>query len=194
MRIGIIGKGNVGTALGKGLTRIGHQVRHGHRDPEESVEDAARWGEVIILAVPFHAVKDAAMIIAAAAEGKVLIDVTNALNMKMDLAVGFTTSGAEELQKYLPRARIVKAFNTVFAQNQGTGSVGKEQLTAFIAGDDSGAKETVMNLARDLGFDPLDAGPLKNARYLEPMAVLLINLGYSMGMGTGIGFKLVKRQ
>ena len=192
MKIGIIGKGNVGTAIGTGLSRKGHEVKFGHRDPKEPVADAAKWGEVIILAVPYENVADAAKAIGSTADGKVLLDVTNAVGDNMNLAIGFSTSAAEELQKKLPKARAVKAFNTVFAQNQSTGRVGNEQLTLFVASDDAKAKQTIMQLGRDIGFDPLDAGALKSARYLEPMAMLLINLGYRLGMGNKIGYKLVK--
>jgi predicted dinucleotide-binding enzyme len=192
MKIGIIGKGNVGTAIGTGLSRKGHEVKFGHRDPKEPVADAAKWGEVIILAVPYEGVPEAAKAIGSAADGKVLLDVTNAIGDNMNLAIGFSTSAAEELQKKLPKARVAKAFNTVFAQNQSTGRVGTEQLSLFVASDDAKAKQTIMQLGRDVGFDPVDAGPLKSARYLEPMATLLINLGYGMGMGTKIGYKLVK--
>ena len=135
---------------------------------------------------------DAAKTIGSSADGKVLLDVTNAIGENMNLAIGFSTSAAEELQKKLPKARVVKAFNTVFAVNQSTGRIGNEQLTLFVAGDHAKAKQTVMQLGRDIGFDPVDAGPLKAARYLEPMAMLLINLGYGLGMGSGIGYKLVK--
>lgn len=192
MKIAIIGKGNVGAALSSGLTRKGHEVRFGHRDPKEPVRDAAKWGEIVILAVPFTALKDVAEEMGSAADGKTVIDVTNALGPNWELTVGFTTSGAEELQKSLPKARVVKAFNTVFALNQSTGKVGKEQLSAFIAGDNHEAKQTVMELARDIGFDPIDVGGLRLARCLEPMAMLLIGLGYEQKMGTKIGFKLVK--
>src|SRR3990170_5239852 len=192
MKIGIIGKGNVGTAIGTGLTRKGHEVKFGHRDPKENVADAAKWGEVIILAVPYENVADAAKTIGTIANGKVLLDVSNAVGDDMTLAIGCSTSAAEELQKLLPKARVVKAFNTVFAANQSTGKLGAEQLTLFVAGDDLKAKQTVMQLGRDIGFDPVDAGPLKSARYLEPMAILMINLGYALGMGNKIGYKLVK--
>jgi predicted dinucleotide-binding enzyme len=192
MKIGIIGKGNVGNAIGTGLTRAGHQVKYGHRDPKEPVADAAKWGEVIFLAVPFENVDDAVKAIGSAADGKVLVDVTNVIGENMTLAIGFSTSGAEELQKKVPRARVVKAFNTVFAQNQSTGRIGEEQLTLFVAGDDAGAKQTLIQLGRDMGFDAVDAGPLKSARYLEPMGMLMINLGFDLGMGTNIGYKLVK--
>jgi predicted dinucleotide-binding enzyme len=192
MKIGIIGKGNVGTAIAAGLTGKGHLVKHGHRDPKESVADAAKWTEVIILAVPYESVKDAAKEIGSFADEKVLLDVTNAIGKNMDLAIGFSTSAAEELQRKLPKARVVKAFNTVFAQNQSTGRIGNEQLTLFVAGDDAKAKQTVMQLGRDIGFDSVDAGPLKSARYLEPMAMLLMNLGYGLGMGAKIGYKFVR--
>jgi hypothetical protein len=192
MKIGIIGKGHVGTAIGEGLSRKGHEVKFGHRDPKEPVAEAASWGEVIVLAVPYENVMDATKAIGSSADRKVLLDVTNAIGDNMNLAIGFSTSAAEELQKKLPKARVVKAFNTVFAPNQSTGRVGKEQLTLFVAGDDSNAKQTIMNLGREIGFDPVDAGPLRSARYLEPMAMLLINLGYGLGMGTKIGYKLVK--
>jgi len=112
MKIAIIGKGNVGKALGHGLRRTGHEVRYGHRDPKEPVREAAEWGDVIILAVPYRATKDAAEEIGSAADGKVLIDVTNALDQNGKFAAGFTTSAAEELQKLLPKTRVVKAFNT----------------------------------------------------------------------------------
>ena len=192
MRIGIIGKGHVGTALAAGLSRKRHEIKFGHRDPKEPVSAAAKWGEVIILAVPYESVGDAAKAIGSAADGKIVIDVTNALGSNMELVVGFTTSAAEELQKKLPKARVVKAFNTVFAQNQSTGRIGNEQLTLFVAGDDAKAKETVMRLGKDIGFEPMDAGSLKSARYLEPMQMLMITLGFALGMGTRIGFKLVR--
>jgi predicted dinucleotide-binding enzyme len=191
LKIGIIGKGNVGTAIAKGLSGK-HEVKFGHRDPKEPVADAARWGEIIIFAVPHGAVVDLAKAAGSAADGKVVIDVTNMLTPNMELAVGFTTSGAEELQKKLPKARVVKAFNTVFAQNQSKGKIGNERLTLFLAGDDAEAKQTVMRLGKDIGFDPVDCGALKAARYLEPMGVLMISLGFALGMGTSIGFKLVK--
>jgi hypothetical protein len=191
MKIAIIGKGHVGTALGAGLKRSGHEVRYGHRDPKEPVHDAVEWGEVVILAVPHDAVEETVSEIGSSADGKAVVDVTNALTTSFELAMGFNTSAAEELQKMLPKAHVVKAFNTVFAENQSIGRLGKERLSAFIAGDDAKAKQTVIQLAREIGFDPVDTGPLKSARYLEPMAILIIQLGYGLKMGTKIGYKLV---
>ena len=192
MKVGIIGKGNVGPAIAAGLTRKGHEVKFGHRDPKEPVAEAARWGEVLILAVPHDAAADTAKELGSAADGKTVIDVSNALTENMELAIGFTTSAAEEIQKKLPKAHVVKAFNTVFAQNQSLGRIGNEKLTLFVAGDDAKAKQTVMQLGADIGFDPVDAGKLNAARYLEPMGMLMISLGYGLGLGTKIGYKLVK--
>jgi predicted dinucleotide-binding enzyme len=192
MKVAIIGKGNVGTAIGNSLLRNGYEVKFGHRDPKEPVTEAAKWGELIVLAVPYSAVKDVIKEIGSAADKKILLDVTNAIASNGDLAIGFTTSAAEELQKKISKTKVVKAFNTVFASNQGTGRIGKEQLTFFVASDDSDAKKTVMKMGKDIGFDPVDAGPLKSARYLEPMAMLIIDLAYTLGMGTNIGYKLVK--
>jgi 8-hydroxy-5-deazaflavin:NADPH oxidoreductase len=192
LRVAIIGKGNVGTALQKGLSHGGHETKFGHKDPNESVVDAAKWGDVIILAVPHDAGDDARENIKPYADGKTVIDVMNAIGEGMELGISCTTSTAEETQRQLPKAHVVKAFNTVFAPNQSTAKVDGQQLTAFYAGDDENAKKVVAQLTRDIGFDPVDCGPLKNARSLEAMGNMLINLAYKYGMGNGIGYKLVK--
>jgi 8-hydroxy-5-deazaflavin:NADPH oxidoreductase len=191
MKVAIIGKGNVGSAIAQGLEGK-HEVKFGHRSPKESVVQAATWGEIIILAVPYHAVLETVKKIGSAADGKTVLDVTNTIGANGELALGFSTSGAEETQKMLPKSHVVKAFNTVFAQNQSTGKVGKETLTLFVAGDNSKAKQSAMQLGRDIGFESVDAGPLKTARFLEPMAMLIISLGYGLGMGTCIGYRLAK--
>jgi predicted dinucleotide-binding enzyme len=191
MKIAIIGKGSVGSALCSGLSSK-HEVKFGHRDPAEPVADAAKWGEIIILAVPHNSANDAIEAIRPYADGKTVIDVINAIGPNMELGISCTTSSAEETQKKLPKAHVVKTFNTVFAPNQSTARVGNEQLTAFIAGDDLKAKQTVAQLTRDMGFDPVDCGPLKAARYLEAMGIMIINLAVNYGMGTKIGYKLVK--
>jgi 8-hydroxy-5-deazaflavin:NADPH oxidoreductase len=191
MKIAIIGKGNVGNALFNGL-RSKHEVKFGHRDPAEPVANAAKWGEVIILAVPHSSANDAIEAIKPYAEGKTVIDVINAVGPNMELGISCTTSSAEETQKKLPKANVVKAFNTVFAPNQSVGKLGNEKLTAFIAGNDLKAKQAVAQLTRDIGFDPVDCRSLKAARYLEAMGIMIINLAFNCGMGTRIGYKLVK--
>jgi len=192
MKIAIIGKGNVGNALCSGLMKAGHETKFGHRDPSEPVADAAKWGELIILAVPHENANDAIEAIRQFSDGKTVIDVMNAIGSNMDLGISCTTSTAEETQKKLPKAYVVKAFNTVFAPNQSTGRIAGEQLTAFLAGDDLKAKQTVAQLTKDIGFDPVDCGPLKAARNLEAMGNLIINLAYKYGMGNKMGYKLVK--
>jgi predicted dinucleotide-binding enzyme len=189
-KIGVIGDGNVGSALARGLKRAGHDVRPVGND-KAKIRETAGWAETVILAVPFTALDDVVQTAGEALSGKTVIDVTNALNPDMSLAIGFNTSGAEELQKKLPKARVVKSFNTVFAKNMETGKVAGEPISAFVAGDDQGAKATVLQLAREIGFDAIDCGPLQNARHLEPLGVLNIHLGYVGKMGTDIGFKLV---
>jgi hypothetical protein len=180
----------VGTALRHGLERSGYEARSVGHDPA-LVRETASWGDVIVLAVPFTAIDETVREIGDAARGKVVIDVTNALTHDRQLALGFNTSGAEELQKKLPGAKVVKSFNTVFAKNMETGRVKDTPISLFTAGDDSEAKQRVLGLGRDIGFDPVDAGPLRNARWLETLGYLNIQLGFTQKMGTDIGFKLV---
>jgi hypothetical protein len=190
-KIAIIGKGNVGKALAEGLRRAGNEVRFGSRDPQESPRDAALWADTVILAVPWGAHAEIARKLGSELNGKIVVDVSNVLTPAYELALGFTTSGAEELQKQLPGAKVVKAFNTVFAQNMSIGKVRGERLTVLVAGDDPAGKNIVRKLAEGIGFDSVDAGPLKSARYLEPLGMLNISLGYMLKMGTEIGFRLV---
>jgi len=189
-KVAVIGKGNVGSALGRGLERAGYDVRLVGKDPGRARE-AAAWGQVIILATPYGALDDVIREMGDAASGKLLIDATNVITPDFQLALGFTTSGAEELQKKAPSAKVVKAFNTVFAQHMATGQVKGTTLTLFVAGDDQDAREQVLGLGRDIGFDAVDAGPLNNARWLETLGYLNIQLGYTFKMGTEIGFKLI---
>jgi len=189
-KIAIIGKGNVGSAIQRGLTQAGHEVKAVGKDPA-GIRAAAAWGEVVILAVPFPAVEDVVRALADSVQGKVVVDATNALTADFQLALGFTTSGAEELQKKLPTAKVVKAFNTVFAEHMASGKVKGEKLTLLVAGDSSTAREQILTLGRGIGFDAVDAGPLQNARWLESLGYLNIQLGYMLKMGTQIGFKLV---
>jgi predicted dinucleotide-binding enzyme len=100
--------------------------------------------------------------------------------------VGHTTSAAEEIQRAVPGVRIVKAFNTVFSAVLGSQLGGDSKVQVFYAGNDEGAKDTVRRLIEGIGFEPVDGGPLANARYLEPLGMLNIWLGYMGGRGTNI--------
>ena len=190
MRIGIIGKGNVGSALQAGLTRAGHEARAVGREPGV-VREAGAFGDVIMLTVPIGEIDNAVRELGDTLNGKTLVDATNALTPDMNLAVGFTTSGAEELQKNAPAAKVVKAFNTAFAHTMNGGRVGGDQLAGLVAGDDADAKAAVLSLVRDLGFDPIDAGPLASAHQLEPLALLNIKLAFVQGYGPNSGFRFV---
>ena len=187
-KVAIIGAGNVGKALRRGAERAGYEVRTGGRG---QVTETAGWADLIILAVSFGALTDVARELQKSADGKPVIDVTNALTPDMQLALGFSTSGGEELQKALPRAHVVKAFNTIFAAHMSSGSVAGQQLSVFAASDHEAARKAVLELGAAIGFDAVDAGPLKNARHLEAIGYFNIQLGYVLGNGPDTGFKYV---
>ena len=189
-RIAIIGNGRVGSALARGLKRAGHEVRAIGNEPA-SVLETALWGEIVILAVPFTVMDSVLKEAGSSVEGKTVVDATNALGSEMQLAIGFTTSGAEELQKKASKAHVIKALNTVFAQHMDTGRLGDQELAAFITGNDTDGKNTVLEMARNIGFDAVDAGPLSNARLLESLGYFNIQLAYTLGMGTQSGLKFL---
>lgn len=188
-KVGIIGDGNVGSALARGLERAGYEVRTVGKDPQR-VKETGTWSDVVILAVPYGAVDDAVRALGESLQGKIVVDVTNALTADMQLATGCTTSAVESLQQKARGAKVVKAFNTQFATHMDSGRVDGQQLTVFAAADDAAAKNQVLQMARDIGFDAVDAGPLQNARYLEPLGYLNIQLGYVIGLGPEIGLRL----
>ncbi|MGQ0797682.1 MAG: NADPH-dependent F420 reductase [Methanobacteriota archaeon] len=203
MKIGVIGTGSVGTALAKGFVRIKQEVRLGSRDPKAAKappgievgpsREVASWADLVVLAVPYRVVREAAREVGPAlVGGKILVDVTNPLSPSGDLVVGHTSSGAEELVKLLPGARIVKAFNTVFARYMAAGKAGNDTLTLFVASDDGKAKDVVLRLGRDMGFDAIDAGPLSASRYIEPIAAQMILLGARTKVGWNIGLRVVR--
>ena len=203
MKISIIGTGKVGSAIGGALSAKGYEVVYGSRNPQnasmpngtkvESLKEAASDADVIIMAVPYSAVKEA---VKEAGKdnfkGKTVIDVTNVLGKNMEWAIGFKTSGAEELAKEIKGANVVKAFNTVFAEHMPIGNINGEKLSLFIASDSDEAKKNVRELGEKIGFDVVDAGKLEAARYLEALGMLNIHLGYKQNMGSKIGFRLVK--
>lgn len=208
MRIGIIGAGSVGGALGRGWARAGHQVTFGVRDASDpkvtklvketgaraaSVAEAASGSEVVVLATPWEATEDAVRH-AGDLAGKIVFDCTNPLAPQLaGLTHGHETSGGEMVAEWAPGARVVKVFNTTGANNMADPDFNGEAATMFYCGDDAGAKAAAAQLAGDLGFDPVDAGALDQARLLEPLALLWIRLAYVQKMGRDIAFKLMKR-
>ena len=133
------------------------------------MRETGQWAEVIVLAVPYGAVDDALRELGNGVNRKTVVDVTNALTSDMQLAGGCTTSGGETLQQKVRGAKVVKAFNAQFAQRMDSGALDGQPVTVFAAGDDATAKQQVMQMARDIGFEAVDAGPLQNARLLEPV-------------------------
>ncbi|WP_116655004.1 NADPH-dependent F420 reductase [Pelagibacterium sediminicola] len=202
MNISIFGTGNMASGLAVLFAKAGHAVTVSSRDEAKaqavaaelgngisaaSFIDAAGAAEAVVLAVPYEA---AAEVIKAAGglEGKIVIDITNPLSADFSgLTIGHSTSAAEEIQKNAPAAKVVKAFNTVFASVlQNEGKAGGQPATVFVASDDENARNAVANLARNAGFKSVDAGGLASARYLEPVAGFNIALGYGLGHGTDI--------
>ena len=210
MKIAVIGAGNVGGTLGTAWAAQGHQVVFGVRDPRDarvqavvaasggqaraaSVREAAAAADIVLLATPWDATKDA-IEAAGSLAGKIVVDATNPLRPDLSgLALGHTTSAGEQVARWAPGARVVKAFNTIGAQHMADPRFGDQPASMFVCGDDPAAKRTVAELAAALGFDPVDAGPLTQARLLEPLAMLWISLAYAQGHGTGIAFKLLRR-
>ena len=210
MNIGIVGSGNVGSGLGKIWAQKGHKVIFSFSRNQEKLKalavtdlnssagspaEAVQHSEMLLLSVPWETVKEA-LNVAGPLQEKILIDCTNPLTPDFsELALGHTTSAAEEIAKMAPGAKVVKAFNSVFADIYHSESrlFGSRMPTMFYCGDDAGAKTAVARLIRETGFEPIDAGPLKSARYLEPLAMLMIQLGYGQGMGTNIALNLIRR-
>jgi predicted dinucleotide-binding enzyme len=199
MNITVIGTGNMGTSFAQQISAAGHRLNILGRDSDKVRAAAERFGataetslaassDVVILATGYA---DAVPALRAAAlpEGAVVVDITNPLTPDyMGLTLGHSTSAAEQIASALPRLRVVKAFNTVFAQRLAAGARLPDGtvVPVFVATDDAQAKQRVTELAASMGFDVIDAGPLRNARYLEPLAGLNIYLGYAGGLGTSI--------
>jgi predicted dinucleotide-binding enzyme len=195
MNIAIIGAGNVGKTLGQGWSSKGHVVKYGSRNPEGdelSLSAAAAFGEVIVLAVPWPGAHEA-LRNCGDLTGKVLLDCTNPLTAELNLEIGQTTSGGEMVATWASGARVVKIFNTTGYGNMANPRYPEGAVTMIYAGDDAEAKKTAAQLAADLGFDPVDGGPLIKSRLLEPFAALWIHLAVFQGLGTNFAFRLIKR-
>lgn len=211
MKVGIIGSGNMGSGLARRIVLAGHDVVMTGRDlskaervakeigPKVKVvprADVGKGVDVLIAATPAGSQADA-LRSAGDLKGKIIIDIANPLKSDFSgLSVGYTTSFAEELAKAIPGAKIVKAFNTVFAQvlSEGPDFGDGLRAAAYYCSDDEGAKKLVHVLIGSMGLDAVDAGPLENARYLEPMGFLNIWFGYVAKRGTGIAMNLISRK
>jgi 8-hydroxy-5-deazaflavin:NADPH oxidoreductase len=209
MRIGIVGAGNVALGLARFWQKGNHHLFFSYssdmaklRASTQAVSpaskigtpaEAAVFGEVVVLAVPWTAVPDA-LRQCGDLRGKIVLSTVNALNPDMSgLAVGTTTSAAEEIAKLAPGAAVVSAIPS-FAELLATGStaVNGQIGTVFVCGNDSSAKKVSGNLLAETGVEVVDAGPLSSARYVEPAMFLLVQLAYAQGMGGKIAFKLLR--
>ncbi len=202
MNITILGAGNMGSAFVKQLTHAGHQVSVAARDLDKAAKLAAAYpgaravplsgsaegADAVVIATSYDAAVQA-LHSAGLRDGQVVIDISNPLTADyMGLTLGHSTSAAEEIAKAVPRAKLVKAFNTVFAQvlSEGPDFGNGQTVSVYVASDSDAAKQAARQLAEGIGFKVIDAGGLKNARYLEPLAGLNIYLGYGAGLGTSI--------
>jgi 8-hydroxy-5-deazaflavin:NADPH oxidoreductase len=205
MRITIIGAGNVGKALGAGWRKAGHDVAYALRAATSKSADAvaaqgfrvvalgeAAGADVIVLAVPWPAVAET-LKAAGPLAGKIVVDATNPLGPDLSLTIGFNDSAGETVARLAPGARLVKAFNTTGAENMAKAHDYAAKPMMPMAGDDAAAKTVVAKLAEDLGFEAIDAGPLKAARLLEPLASLWIGQAYAQKFGANFAFSVVRR-
>ncbi|MFM2059781.1 MAG: hypothetical protein RLY71_4166 [Pseudomonadota bacterium] len=202
MKVTVIGAGNMGSAFVRQLVKAGHHVSVTARDTAKAASvaaanpgasavpaaGAAHGADVVVLATGYA---DAVPALRAAdvQPQQTVIDITNPLTADyMGLTLGHSTSAAEELAKTIPNAAVVKGFNTIFAQvlAEGADFGGGRRVSVFLASDSAQAKQQAAALATSMGFEVVDAGGLKNARYLEPLAGLNIYLGYGAGLGTAI--------
>jgi hypothetical protein len=202
MKIGIIGKGNIGGVLGRRWTAAGHQIMFGVRDTSASdVEEllgaisgsatlgtpreAAAFGDVVVLAVPGAVAIEVAGNLGDL-KGKPLIDANNWFGPPQEKSL------AEAIQKAAPTAKVVKAFNHMGWDTIENPDFNESNASAFVAGDDPAARGTVMELAAQLGLDPVDAGPLVHARHLEAMGVLWVRM-MQAASDRGFSYRIVRR-
>jgi len=210
MHIAILGTGRVGSALGIRWATHGHQVTYGAQQPDSeevrdlveksgpnatatTVSDAGASSQVVVLAIPWNVTKEVLDSIGHL-DGKLLIDCINPIKGNFSgLELGNATSAAEEIAAWAPNAKVVKAFNTVSDASMVNPVYDGQKASMFYCGDDEEAKATVKQLTEDVDMEPVDAGPLKNARYLESLAMLYIHLAIFGGWGAECAFRMVKR-
>ncbi len=210
LEIAILGTGSVGRTLGARLAEVGHPIHYGSRNPDSArltqwianyptlisasePGHAARSCSVVILAMPYGGI-EATIKQAGNWAGKILIDCSNPLNASFDgLEMGFNDSAAEQIARWATGAHVVKAFNTASVATMMNPLYNGHRATMFYCGDNLESKVVVRRLIEDLQMDPVDSGPLKHARYLEPMAMLYIHLAIREGWGSHCALKMLQR-
>jgi predicted dinucleotide-binding enzyme len=213
MKLAIIGAGNVGGALGTAWAqKAGHDIVFGVRDLKAdktqsllkaigpkaraaTAADAAASADVLVLATPWPAT-EAAIRSMGNLKGKILLDATNPLTRGPDgigLEIGHVISGGEKVQGWATGASVFKTLNTTGFNNMANPMFHGVKSVMFVAGDDAANKPKVMGLVGELGFEAIDAGPLRNARLLEAHAMLWIDLALARGQGRDFAFGILRR-
>ena len=199
-RISIIGAGNVGGNLGRSFSKAGFAVRFGVRpgtDTKALLEEcgkqasasdpaeAAAWGDVVFMAVPGSVALDVARSLADKLAGKIVVDCNNPLVWKEGPVWSPPAEGslAAAIAKAAPNARVVKGFNTFGAEHHANPKLTGKSAEVYLAADDAEAKKTVSEVAKEAGFTPIDAGPMRNATVLENVAMMWIHLALVGGQG-----------
>src|SRR6266446_5345166 len=208
MRVGILGSGLMGGKLGTLFARAGHEVVFSYARSEQKLEklardakgkaragtprEAAQEADAVLLAVHWSRVDDV-LRQAGDVSGKVIVSCSLPMNADdTDLVIAHTSSGAEELAKKLPKARVVSAFSTVPSEVLFGVFEARRKATkpnVVYCGDDAGSKKIAAQLIRDVGFDPIDAGPLRLARYIEPFTLLIARLAYEGDGGPELAYR-----
>lgn len=203
MHIGILGSGAVGQALGLGFAELGHVVKIGSREPANeklkawqakagkrastgSFAETAKFADVAVLATLWSGTESALKLAEAGnLSGKILMDVTNPLvvaeNQPPRLALGHTDSGGEQVQRWLPQSKVVKAFNSVGNAHMVNPKFPGGPPDMFICGNDAAAKQVVTGFCTDFGWGVVDAGGIEGARLLEPLCILWVVHGIRTG-------------
>lgn len=189
MQIAVLGAGRVGTTLGRRFAGAGHAVRYAVRDPSAAkyagldaapLPVAVAAAELVLLATPWNAAQSA-LESAGDLRGKILVDATNPIGPGMVLTHGTTDSGAEQVARWAPGARVVKAFNSVGMEVMANPAFGDRRAALALCGDDEAACAAVSALATDIGFEPIRLGPLTRARFIEPAALVWITAAPVLG-------------
>ena len=203
MKIAVIGTGKMGQTLAERIRDAGHEVAMGSRDPAgrqvasaipvTTMIEAVNSSEIVAFAFPWHALTDVLREVGTL-RGKIVIDAINPFMSSGSLAIGHKTSAGEIIQHELPRAEVVKAFNHIHWQILADPDFAGERPDLFYCGDYNRGKRLVAELAEQLGFRPVDAGPMKQARALEPLAYLWVQMAYNYGHGPDFAFKIIERR
>jgi len=187
----IFGSGNMGQAIGGVLSAGGASVQHINTS---TAQPATVSGDIVVLAVPYHALAEIAVQYRDQLAGKVVVDITNPLNFETfdSLVVPAGSSAAAELANALPDSHVLKAFNTTFAATLASKTVGENPTTVLIAGDDESAKQALASAVTAGGLNAVDAGALSRAHELEAMGFLQLTLAASEKINWTGGFAVVR--